>query len=94
MSPEVLVALFSGTGIATVIGVIYQIIRERRGNVQRDLAGDLTLGELFRSVARKEVAAMQTEVDELRITIAALRATIDRLETEIRSLRAELARTR
>lgn len=87
MSPELLVALFGTTGIASVVAIVYQIIRERRGNVQKDLAGDLSLGELFRDAARKEVALVQHDMGALRDTMAAMRALADEQAQQIRDLR-------
>lgn len=70
MSTEALIALFSGTGIATVLGILYQVWKERRGNEQRDIAGDLTLGELFRAAAKREVADAYMQLDQMRAKLS------------------------
>lgn len=85
VGPEVLVALFGSTGIATVLGILYQIWRERHGNAQKDMAGDLTLGELYRESATRAVDDMQTKIDDMHARIDQLRAALD-TEREAREL--------
>lgn len=87
MNTEVLVALFTGTGLATVIGVIYTIVKERRGNAQKDAAGDLALGELFREAARREVTQVQSDMTIVQAEMRALRARSARQNKQIRELR-------
>lgn len=82
MTTEILVALFGGTGIATTVSVLYQIWRERKSNVQKDLAGDLTLGELFRQEARKDILEVYREKDELRKRLKECRDELARVRGE------------
>lgn len=77
MSGEVLVALFSGTGIATALGIVYQIWKERHSNEQRDIAGDLTLGELFRVTAKREVEEAWEQRDKMGKRLAAVETRLD-----------------
>lgn len=86
MSSEGIVALFGGTGILTTLSILYQIWRERRSNKQKDIAGDLALGELFRESATKAVADMQRDLDHLRETVAQLRADLDAKDQRIEAL--------
>lgn len=86
MNADVLVALFGGTGIATVISILYRIWKERHGNAQKDLAGDLTLGALFRDVARKEVLQVEADIAKLQATVRELRDCKERLESSVRDL--------
>jgi len=86
VNAETLIALFTGTGLATVIGVVYRIFKERRGNAQKDMAGDLTLGELFREAARREVVQVQADMSEMRAQLRELRDCKDKLEEEVREL--------
>jgi hypothetical protein len=88
MSSEVLIALFGGTGFATIVGIIVQVWRERRGDVQKDMAGDLTLGELFRDAARKEVIAVQKDMESMHLQFDKVRALADEQNQQIRDLRA------
>lgn len=90
MNSDLLVALLSGTGLASLLTVGYRIWKERRHNTQQDLAGDLTLGELFRDVARKEVLAVQHDMETLQKTVRELRACKDRLEMSVRELTQKL----
>ena len=91
MNTEVITALFSTTGIATVLGIGYQIWRERHGNEQKDMAGDLTLGELFRESAKRAVADIQTEADALRERLRAVEKRLadykEQLDEEVEARR-------
>lgn len=86
MTSEVVIALFGGTGLATTLSILYQIWRERRGNRQKDIAGDLALGELFRESATKAVADMQHDLDSLRTTVSQLRVDLDEKDARIEAL--------
>ena len=86
MSTELFIALFGGTGLVGLIGVIYQIVRERRSNTRSDLSGDLSLGEMFRVAARKEVSAAYEEIGKLRSEAVRLQKSFDMQAREIRDL--------
>ena len=83
MNAETIITLFGGTTIVSLVSIFYRIWKERKGNTQKDLAGDLTLGELFREAARKEVVASLKETAELRATIRQLREENDCLRREM-----------
>ena len=68
MINEWLTVLFSGTGFTGVIAVLYTIFKERKKNSQEDLKGDLTLGELFRASARKEVELVYQDMARLHVS--------------------------
>lgn len=88
MDSSFLAALFGGTGIASVITVAYRIFKERRQNIHADMAGDLTLGEMFRASARREVAEADRENVRLRAVIVKLQDQVDAQAAEIRQLRS------
>lgn len=92
MSPDAVIALFGSTGLATIVGIGYQIVKERKLNRQKDLAGDLSLGELFRETARREVVAMQRDIDMIRNSNRKLREKVDRSERQIEELRSDLVK--
>lgn len=60
-----LAIIFGGSGFAGLIAILYTIYKERNKNVQEDLKGDLSLGELFRSAARKEVELVYQDMAAL-----------------------------
>lgn len=86
MSTELLIALFSGTTLTTLLTIGYTIWRERKRNVQKDMAGDLTLGALFRDIAVKQVTTIEAELERLQATVRELRECKDRLEARTREL--------
>ena len=60
-----LTVLFGGTGFTGLVAILYTIFKERKKNNQEDLKGDLTLGELFRASARKEVELVYQDMARL-----------------------------
>ena len=60
-----LTVFFGGTGFTGLVAILYTIFKERKKNNQEDLKGDLTLGELFRAAARKEVELVYQDMARL-----------------------------
>lgn len=60
-----LTVFFGGTGFTGLVAILYTIFKERKKNNQEDLKGDLTLGELFRASARKEVELVYQDMARL-----------------------------